>query len=80
MFKHWAVIHSDLADPPKFEFRVVKVHKDPLTRMIQEAVKIVKHASMNSKTEHRGYKIPRIIVEKDPRETKKDFEEGEGIV
>ena len=34
---------------------------------------------MNSKTEQRGYKIPRIVVEKDQRDAKKEVELEESI-
>ena len=32
MFKHWAVWHSDMLEPPEFLFRVVRCHKDPMSR------------------------------------------------
>ena len=74
MFKHWAICHKDSPTPPKFEFRVVQCQKEPLTRLIHEAVKILSHASMNSKTEHVGYKIPRLVVDKSARDAQTEID------
>ena len=79
MFKHWATKHRDFVEPPNFKFRVVKAHKDPLSRMIHEAVRIISHASMNSKTEIKGYKIARITVEPSEWESKKSLEDAEKV-
>ena len=58
--------------PPKFIFSVIQPFKDPLSRMVKEAVLIRDQASMNSKSEFRGYKIARLTVEKQDWEVKKD--------
>ena len=58
-----------MANPPKFRFNVVKKHKDPLSRLIHEAVRITDRASMNSKSEWGGFKIARLSV--DPPEWEK---------
>ena len=48
LFKHWAIQHPELVEAPKFMFKVIKKHGDPLSRMVHEAITIVKCASMNS--------------------------------
>ena len=45
--------------------------------MVHEAVRIVTDASMNSKTEYVGYKIPRLVVDKSLGESKKDIDSEE---
>ena len=40
MFKHWASAHPELITAPEFDFKVVRKHKDPLSRLVHEAVKI----------------------------------------
>ena len=74
LFKHWAVAHSELPAPPEFHFRVVKSHKDPMSRMIHEAIRILSSASCNSKSERKGYKIARITIEPNEWEKKKEIE------
>ena len=77
MFKHWAVCHSDILDPPKFAFRVLRCHRDPMSRMVHEALTIKDCASMNSKSEFKTYKIARITVEKSNWEVRKELENDE---
>ena len=79
MFKHWAVAHSDLTTPPTFSFKVLKCHRDPLSRMVHEAVSIQENASMNSKSEHKSYKIARIKVEKSSWDDRKEIEDSERV-
>ena len=74
MFKHWALVHSDLLSPPEFKFSVIKTPKDPLSRLVQEAVIIEKCASMNSRAEWGGYKIPRLTVQKSDWEARNEVE------
>ena len=74
MFKHWAIEHPDELEPPRFEFSVVRHHKSPLERMIHEAVLISEKATLNSKSERKGYKIARLTVEKSPWEQLKNIE------
>ena len=77
MFKHWALNAPDLLTPPKFKFSVMTSHKDPLSRLVREAVVIEHSASMNSRAEWGGYKIPRLTVEKSDWETRSDIEKKE---
>ena len=79
MFKHWATCHSDVLDPPVFSFKVLKCHKDPLTRMVHEALSIQEYASMNSKAEYNTYKIARIKVEKPDWESRKELDTSEKV-
>ena len=44
LVKHWAIVHPELLSAPEFKFSVVKAHKDPMSRMIHEAVKILELA------------------------------------
>ena len=74
LVKHWALSHPELTVPPKFKFSVVKPHKDPMSRMIHEAIKIIEQASMNSKSERSGYKIARLSVSPSEWELKKQIE------
>ena len=77
MFKHWALNHPESVSAPKFVFKVVKKHKDVLSRMVHEAILIGKHASMNSKSEWRGFQVKRLTVEKTDWQTKKELDQGE---
>ena len=45
--KHWSTKHSDMLNPPEFEFKVVQKHQDALGRLVHEAIKIPKLASLN---------------------------------
>ena len=78
MFKHWALAHPELDNPPDFEFSVVKKHKDPMSRLVHEAVRILDEASLNSKAEWGGYRIARLSVEKTDKDLKKHLEISEG--
>ena len=55
-------------------FSVVKKYKDPLSRLVHEAVRIPTGASMNSKGEWGGYRIARLMVDKSELEAKRDIE------
>ena len=77
MFKHWYLEHRDSVSPPKFQFKVIQQHKDPLSRMIHEAILISDKASLNSKAEWKGYRLARLTVEKSDKETKKHLEKGD---
>ena len=54
MFKHWALVHPELLTAPEFKFKVLKCFKDPLSRLVHEAVVIEVKASMNSRGEWGG--------------------------
>ena len=62
LLKHWALNHPELLEAPEFRFSVVKKHSDALSRMVHEAVSIMRQATMNSKSERTGYKIARLSV------------------
>ena len=79
MFKHWALMHSDMDKAPSFTFNVVKCHKDPLSRLVHESVRISTHASMNSRAEWSGYKVARISVEPSVKEAKAKLDEIDKI-
>ena len=51
MLKHWALEHSDDSEQPEFKFKVIKNFKDPLSRILSEAVLIDMYSNMNSKSE-----------------------------
>ena len=55
----------------------MKKHSDALSRLVHEAVKIPKYASLNSKAEWGGFKIPRLTVTKSEKETKDELEKAE---
>ena len=57
MFKHWVLHQSDQIEPPKFVFSVLHHYKDPMSRMIKEALLIRDEAKLNSKSEYKGYKL-----------------------
>ena len=79
MFKHWANCHPDLIDPPQFQFTVIKAYRDAMSRLVHEAVRIPKRASLNSKSEWGGYKLARLTVEKPEWEARKDIVEAEKV-
>ena len=75
IIKHWALKHPDLKIPPRVEFKVVKNHRDCMTRLIHEAVLIDKEGSMNSKSEWRKNSRPRLMIEKSEWEKKKEYKQ-----
>ena len=54
---------------------MIKCHKDPLSRLVHESVRISSHATMNSRAEWNGYKVARIIVEASDKETREKLDE-----
>ena len=76
--KHWALKHPELLEAPTVKFSVLKTHAEPLGRMISEALKILDLASLNSKSEWRGYRIGRLSVPLTEKEMKKQVESIEG--
>ena len=48
---------------PEFKFEVIRRHKDPMSRLLHEAVKIESEGELNSKSEWRGPVKPRLQVE-----------------
>ena len=75
VIKHWLEKHRDREDPPRFRFKVNKVHRDALSRELDEAVKISAVSGrcniLNSKCEWNSNSLPRLVVEKSDLEKKK---------
>ena len=69
--KHWALKHPELNKAHDIRFSVLKTHKDPLSRMISKAIKILDLATLNSKFEWRGYRIGRLTIPLREAEMKK---------
>ena len=61
--KHWVLHHSELAERPRFKFKVRKSYRDPLSRLIAESVIIDKESNLNSKSEWRNNKMSRLVIE-----------------
>ena len=61
--KHWVMQHSDMDRAPRVQFKVVKVFKDPLSRLVAESVLIDNVSNLNSKSEWRNNKMSRLVVE-----------------
>ena len=77
IFKHWALTHPELNSAPEILFKVVRKNDDALSRLCHEAVRIMNLATMNSKSEIKGYKIARLSVSKSDWQIKKDLEMSE---
>ena len=75
--KHWQAIHPEMESPPKFIFKVHRVHRDPLSREIHEALLIQKikleETILNSKSEWNRTSLQRLCIEKDEWEIKKEI-------
>ena len=74
--KHWLQCHQDDLVPPEFTFMVDTIHKDPLSREIDEAIKIheceAEFSTLNSKSEWNGTTLSRLCIEKSSRVRKKE--------
>ena len=74
--KHWLQDHQEDTVPPEFTFKVDTIHKDPLSREIDEAIKIqvckVEFNNLNSKSEWNGATLSRLCIEKSSWEKKKE--------
>ena len=71
--KHWFLSHPEDKEPPGFKFRVVGQYKDCLSRQVKEAVRIQNRpGNLNSKGEFGGGRIPRLTIEKDEFEKKRE--------
>ena len=75
MWKHWAIVHPEFDSAPKFLFSVVKCHKDPLSRLVHESIRIDDRASMNSRAEYNGYKVARLAIEPTLKEARDRVDE-----
>ena len=73
--KHWLEAHSKMEKAPTFRFKVKKVHRDPLSRELHEAVLIEKANTLcgilNSKNEWSSGTITRLSVKLPDWEIKK---------
>ena len=72
IIKHWMNTHPELENQPAFKFRILKVHKDCLSRQLGEAVTIwlSKDSLLNSKNEYLSNCITRITVNEEVAERK----------
>ena len=77
MLKHWSTQHPQEVRAPKFRFKVLKNHKDPMSRLVHEAILISDQATMNSKSEWGGYRMARLKVESAEWQVRKEVEEVE---
>ena len=64
----------NLDQPLEFVLSVMRKHKDPIRRLIDEAVRILYHMTMNSCSEWHGYRTTRLTVEEEERKAKKRVE------
>ena len=48
---HWMVAHGLDTSPPEFKFTIVNVHKDALSRQLDEAIHILHEGKLNKKKE-----------------------------
>ena len=62
--KHWVAAHPALSQQPRIKFAVRSSFKDPLTRLVTEAVLIEKESNLNSKSEWGHNKLKRLVVDK----------------
>ena len=51
MVNHWMNCHGMSTAPPEFKFRLVNVHKEALSRQLDEAVHIRSIGNLNKKNE-----------------------------
>ena len=74
--KRWLQCHQDDLVPPEFTFMVDTIHKDPLSREIDEAIKIhecdAEFSTLNSKSEWNGTTLSRLCIEKSSWVRKKE--------
>ena len=74
--KHGLEKYPERDDPPAFIFRINKVHKDPLSREIHEAVLNQKVRDedqvLNSKSEWNKTSLSRLCIQKSDWEVKKE--------
>ena len=68
--------HPAEIEPPTFKFSVVRAHKDPLSRLVHEAVRISSVGTLNSKSVWGG---PRLSVEKSVWEVRKQITEIDNL-
>ena len=71
ILRHWALEHPARDKPPEIQFRVVKNHKDCLSRLLHEAVLIDEGGTMNGKSEWRLNRRPKLTIEVVGKEKKK---------
>ena len=74
LWKHCVEEHN--SEEVKFSMKVTGSHRTPLTRQIQESVKIENSTAnilMNSKSEYNGSRIPRVVIEVGSRVETEDW-------
>ena len=74
LHKHDSIHH--LGNKGTYSMKVLRTHKQPLSRQVQEAVEIQSSKSqiiMNSKSEYNGSKLPRITIEVGDRVMTEDY-------
>ena len=77
--KHWLEFHKAKLEPPVFVFKVSKIHKDALSREIDEAV-MIQYVSktaeiLNSKSEWNNVSLSRLTLSKKEWQVKKEMKE-----
>ena len=81
--KHWQMKHTKEETPPDFIFKVHNVHRDPLSREVNEAVMIQKVSNdhslsiLNSKSEWNTTPLSRLCIDKPEWEKKRDIEKAD---
>ena len=55
----------------------MKKHTEPMSRLIHESIRISDVATLNSKNEWGGYKIPRLTVELSDKQIKEQVDKTE---
>ena len=79
MTKHQGLDHPGV--PPSFHFKLISSHRSALSRQVREAVRIRRRggagAILNSKGEFNRCHIPRLVVEEEDQEAKKEREAQE---
>jgi hypothetical protein len=71
--KHWFLEHPQLQTQPQFKFKIIGKFKDCLSRQISEAVRLsLRPGSLNSKGEYGRCTIPRLVIQEDEYERKRN--------
>ena len=71
ILRHWALEHQQKDEAPRIEFRVIKNHRDCLSRLLHEAVMIEEEGTMNAKSEWRQNRRAKLTVELVGKDKKK---------
>ena len=69
----WFLHHPEEQEKPDFKFRVLGQYRDAMTRQIKEALRVQNRpGNLNSKGEFGGQTIPRLVVEQNEYERRKE--------